>query len=104
LIFALLGPPIGLCFAMWFLLPVFELAVGDRPLLDWHQIAGRHVRYRPLWTALFGFAASFLPLLSSLTAGFIHGPIILLFGLVGAAPAALCSWLAGRLGGPQPSV
>jgi hypothetical protein len=120
LIFALIGPPIGLCFAMWVLLPVFEIAVGGRPLFDWHQIvlvplsyllglipacvvavfdaflAGRHFSYRPLWTALFGFAASFLPLLSSLTAGFIHGPIILLFGLVGAAPAALCSWLAGR--------
>ena len=93
LIFALLGPPIGLCFAMWVLLPVFEFAVGGRPLFDWHQIvlvplsyllglvpacvvavfdaflAGRHFSYRSLWTALFGFAASFLPLLSSLTAG-----------------------------------
>jgi hypothetical protein len=26
--------------------------------------------------------------------GFVHGPYVVLFGLIGAVPAALCSWLA----------
>jgi hypothetical protein len=28
--------------------------------------------------------------------GFVHGPYVVLFGLIGAVPAALCSWLAAE--------
>jgi len=44
-------------------------------------------------TALFGYAISYLPLIGAPWMGFIHGPYIVLFGLVGAVPSAVCSWL-----------
>jgi hypothetical protein len=39
---------------------------------------------------------SFLPLLGALSMGFLHGPHVAIFGLLGAAPAAACSWLSGN--------
>jgi hypothetical protein len=27
-------------------------------------------------------------------AGFVHGPYVLLFGLIGAVPGAICAWLS----------
>ena len=121
LIFALLGPPLGLFTGLWIMLPILNWGLGDKSVFDYHQIvlvpvsymvgtvpaclaglfdgflAGRRVRYGPLWTALFGFAVSFLPLASSFAAGFIHGPFILVFGFVGALPAFVCSWLARKI-------
>jgi hypothetical protein len=38
---------------------------------------------------------SFLLLLSSLSMGFLHGPFVLMFGLLGAVPGAVCSCIAG---------
>jgi hypothetical protein len=120
LVFALLGPPLGLVTAMWGIVPVLGWSLGDPSVFDYHQIvllplayevglvpallvglfdailAGRNVGRRVLWCGLFGFAMSFLPLLSSLAMGFLHGPFVLMFGLVGAVPGALCSWLAGK--------
>jgi hypothetical protein len=117
LIFALLGPPLGLLVGLWVMLPILNWAVGGTSVFDYHQIvllplsylvgilpaclaglfdeflARWRVRYSMLWTTLFGFAVSFLPLVSSYTHGFIHGLYVLLFGFVGAAPAAACSWI-----------
>ena len=121
LIFALLGPPLGLFTGLWVILPILNWGLGDKSVFDYHQIvlvplaylvgtvpacvaglvdgflAGRRVRFGPLWTALFGFVVSFLPLVSSFAAGFIHGPFILVFGFVGALPAFVCSWLARKI-------
>ena len=120
LIFALLGPPLGVATGLWVILPVFSWAVGDPVQFDYHQLillplgylsgvppallaglldgflAKRNIRRRVLWVALGGFLLSFLPLASSFAAGFIHGPFILIFGFVGAVPAAVCSWLSGN--------
>lgn len=103
------------------MLPILNWAVGDKSVFDYHQIvlvpvsymlgivpacfaglfdgvlARRRVRYGPLWTTLFGFAVSFLPLATSFAAGFIHGPLVLVFGFVGALPAFVCSWLARKV-------
>jgi hypothetical protein len=58
-------------------------------------LAKRGIRFRVAWRALFGFVVSFLPLLGALSMGFLHGPYLTIFGLLGAAPAAACSWLSG---------
>jgi hypothetical protein len=62
-------------------------------LLD-HVLARRHVNRRILWTALFSYAAGFIPILSPTFAGEVHGPYLLLFGLIGAVPGGICSWLS----------
>lgn len=120
LIFALLGPPLGVATGLWIILPVFSWALGEASSFDHHQVvllplgylvgavpallaglidgflATRNSRWRVLWMALAGFVLSFLPLASSFAAGLIHGPFILVFGFVGALPAAVCSWLSGK--------
>jgi hypothetical protein len=128
LIFAALGPPIGALTGFWILLPAISLLAGDSEGVDVPQLleaapflipvaymvgllpallvcvadeilARRGVRRRPLWCALFGFVAAFLPLATSFAMGFLHGPFVLAFGLIGAAPGAACSWIAGRWAG-----
>lgn len=122
LIFVLLGPPLGMLTGLLGLLPIVSLFLGDHASIDVHQITalpglvpvayvigvvpallvglldealdGWDVGHRILWCALFGFAVSFLPLLTSLRIGFVHGPFLLLFGLIGAVSGAVCSWLA----------
>jgi len=125
LIFALLGPPIGLFTGLWGMLPFLNQSLTDPPIVDIHQIvllppaymvgvlpallvgvfdnalARRGIGRRVLWCALLGFGASFLPLASAFAMGFLHGPWVLIFGLVGAVPGAVCSWLARR-GPPAP--
>jgi hypothetical protein len=109
---------------MWGILPVMNWALGGASVFDYHQfvliplaywlgflpallvaafdgwLARREVRFRIGWSALFGFAMSFIPLLGALSMGFLHGPFVAIFGLLGAAPAAVCSWLSGK-GRPQ---
>ena len=109
---------------MWGILPILNMAVGGPSLFDFHQLvliplaymmgffpallvaafdgwlAGRGIRFRAGWSALFGFAMSFIPLLGALSMGFLHGPFVAIFGLLGAAPAAACSWLSGQ-GAPR---
>jgi hypothetical protein len=58
-----------------------------------HAFANR--RYRMLWTTIAGYVFSYLPLLAPMMVKFIDGPEALLFGIRGAVPAAICSWLAG---------
>jgi hypothetical protein len=105
---------------MWGILPVLNGVLGGASVFDYHQLvllplayeiglvpavlvaafdgrlARRGVRYRVGWSTLFGFAVSFLPLLGALSMGFLHGPFVAIFGLLGAAPAAVCSWLSGK--------
>jgi len=119
LIFAVLGPPLGLLTGMWGVLPVLNWSLGAPTVFGYHQIvliplaymvglvpallagvfdgilARRNIDYRVLWCALFGYAMSFIPLLSSLSMGFLHGPFVLIFGLLGAVPGAVCSWIVG---------
>lgn len=119
LIFVLLGPPIGFLTSIYGLLPALNWAVGGESTFDWRQIsllplayalgivpalfaaafdaalAARNIHLRPLWTSVFGFVVSFLPLAAALLAGFLQSPIVLLWGLIGAVPGAACSWLSG---------
>jgi hypothetical protein len=118
LIFALLGPPLGFVAGFWVLLQFLNLTVGAPSTIDYHQLVllpvsymmgivpalivvtfdhlMRNSRYRILWTTLFAYAAGFLPILGALAMGFIQSFWILPFGLIGAIPGAICSWLAGR--------
>ena len=38
LIFALLGPPLGVATGLWVTLPIFSWAVGDQFSFDYHQV------------------------------------------------------------------
>jgi hypothetical protein len=119
LIFGLLGPALGFVTFFWLLLQVMNALLGARAMFDIHQLvllplayafgivpallaalvdhvlARRHASRRILWTALFSYAAGFIPILSPAFAGEMHGPYLLLFGLIGAVPGAICSWLSG---------
>jgi hypothetical protein len=118
LIFGLLGPPLGFVTAFWVMLPALDWSLGASSHVGLHQIvllpvaymvgivpallaalfdyglARRHVRWRILWTTLVSYAAGFIPIASSMFDGFVHGPYVLLFGLIGAVPGAICSWLS----------
>ena len=118
LIFALVGPPLGLAIGLGVLVPALNVAFGDLPQWDWRQIvliplaymvgllpalaagvfddvlARRKTKRRPLWTGAFAFAMSFLPLAAAILSGMARGPFLLIFGLVGALPGAICSLLA----------
>ncbi len=126
LIFLLLGPPLGSFMALFVLLPAIALMAGDITGFDASLVvafiillpttymtgiapaalvcavdaflASRNVRpwRRVLWSASAGAVIGFLPLLTSLLGGYIHGLWLLLFVVVGAFPGAVCSWLAGR--------
>ena len=118
LIFGAIAPPLGFVVAFWVMLQIanwlagspitFDVAqimmlptiylVGLTPALlaAWfdHVLAKRNVAYRIALTALFGYAISYLPLAGVYWVGFARGPEVLLFGLIGAVPSAVCSWLA----------
>lgn len=120
LIFGLLGPPLGFVVGFWGLLPLLDRAAGGTSLFDGHQLillpavywlgivpallaaaldrhlARRGVRWRPAWTALFAFAASFVPLSAVIGMGFLRSPWLLVWGMVGAVPGFVCSVLSGR--------
>lgn len=119
LIFAVLFPPLAFVVGFWILLQILNWAEGDPTTFDIGQVVllpvahalaivpalltgavddalfKRSVRYRVLWTTLAGFVLIFLPALAAIPFGFVHGPHLYLFGIVGAVPAAICSWLAG---------
>src|ERR1700753_1049092 len=117
LVFALLGPPIGFATGFWGLLQLLNWALGSPTGFDIGQLvllpvayvlgivpalfvarvdqAVAKSRYRVLWTTLFAYLAGFLPILGALMMGFIQSLWVLPFGLIGAVPGAICSWLAG---------
>ena len=93
----LAGSPITFDVAQVMMLPTIYL-VGLIPAL-WaagfdQALAKRNVPYRIAFTARFGYTISYLPLAVAYWIGFAHGPEVLLFGLIGAVPSAVCSWLA----------
>ena len=118
LIFAAMAPPLGFVVAFWVMLQVANWLAGSPNTFDvaqimmlptiylvglipalmaaWfdHALAKRNVSHRIALTALFGYAISYLPLAVPYWVGFAHGPEVLLFGLIGAVPSAVCSWLA----------
>jgi uncharacterized membrane protein len=124
LIFAAVAPPLGFIVAFWVMLQIanwpagspstFDLAhvvmlptiymVGLIPALlaAWfdHALAKRNVARHIALTALFGYAISYVPLAAAFWIDFPHGPYALLFGLVGAVPSAVCSWLSAERRAP----
>jgi hypothetical protein len=125
LIFAAMAPPLGFVVAFWMMLQIANWLVGSPITFDvaqimmlptiylvglipallaaWfdHALAKRIVSYRVVLTALFGYAISYLPLSPAFWTSFAHGPDVLLFGLIGAVPAAVCSWLAAERQAPD---
>ena len=110
-IFVLLGPPLGMMTGLYGMLPVLNWSLGEPSAIDFHQLVLLPLAYvigfipalivgcfdaALAWTALFAAAACYIPLMSSISMGFVGGPLIPLFGIIGAAPAALCSWLADK--------
>ncbi|WP_454628265.1 DUF5413 family protein [Bradyrhizobium cenepequi] len=118
LIFAILGPPLGFITAFWGMLQLANWAAGHPLTIEARQIlllpmsylvgllpallaawiddllAKANVAYRIGYTALFAYALSYVPMFGALWMGFLQDPTIVLFGLIGAVPAAFCSWLA----------
>jgi hypothetical protein len=116
-IFGGLGPPIAFVVSFWALIPLFNWSVGGPSVFDLHQLvllpmfyimglgpallaglfddylAGRGTKLRVLWCGLGGLVVSFIPILGA--AIFFRAWFMLLFGLVGAIPAIICSWMAG---------
>lgn len=113
LVFVLFGPLLGFVMAFWVMLPLLTFALGDRPGASLGQLVILPAAYflgalpaalagaidhlmakrpwRPVWTGAAGYLLSFIPILGALLMGFLHGPFVLLFGLIGAVPALLCS-------------
>jgi hypothetical protein len=118
LIFAAMAPPLGFVVAFWVMLQFANWLAGSPGTFDvtqimmlptiymvglipallagWvdHALAQREVPCRIALTALFGYAISYLPLAIAFWIGFGRSPYVLLFGLIGAVPSAVCSWLA----------
>jgi hypothetical protein len=120
LIFAAVAPPLGFLIAFWVMLQIANWIAGAPGTFDlqhvamlptvylfgvipalltaWfdHLLATRQMSYRIALTALFGYALSYVPLLGAFKLGFMSEPSAALVGLIGAVPAAVCSWLATR--------
>jgi hypothetical protein len=125
LIFLLGGPPLGAAVCFFVLTPLIAVAAGgDDALFNVSMFVAYvltlpfaylfglipaglvcifsarlikyQVRFRWAWCALLGCALGFLPLAPSFFSGFIHGPSLLAFGLVGAIPGGVCSWYADQ--------
>jgi hypothetical protein len=118
LIFAAVAPPLGFLIAFWVMLQIANWIAGAPSTFDlqhvamlptvyvfgvipalltaWfdHVLATRQMSYRIALTALFGYALSYVPLLGAFQLGFMSEPSAALVGLIGAVPAAVCSWLA----------
>ena len=118
LIFAAVAPPLGFIIAFWVMLQIANWMAGVPGTFDLHHVLMLptvymvgvipallaawfdHTRvelrmsHRIAMTALFAYTLSYLPLLGALRLGFMQEPSVVLLGLIGAVPAALCSWLA----------
>jgi hypothetical protein len=58
-------------------------------------LAAHGTRYRLLLTTVTGAAVGFMPIAAAIGVAGLLRPAILLWAIIGAAPAALCAWLAG---------
>ncbi|MDP3076088.1 DUF5413 family protein [Bradyrhizobium sp.] len=118
LVFTLVAPPLSFAIAFWILLQAANWAAGTPFTFNLRQVASlptayligvipallaatydyvmeeADVSWRAGLTAMFAYAISYLPLVIAGGMEFTQGPVFWLFGLVGAVPAALCSWLA----------
>jgi hypothetical protein len=126
LVFGLFGPPIGELviffvltpllqsftfnpIAMLFLLPVAYFN-GTVPALlvglvdDVVARRGWPLRWRIALCAAAGFVMAFAPILTALVMGMIGGPWVLLFGVIGIFPGAICCWLAERFKKKPPDI
>lgn len=110
LVFAALFPPLAFVVTLCRMLQILNWILGEKSTADYHQLillpvayvivllpamltalvddvlARRKFRYRILWTAFAGYLFIFIPLLVALLTGSIHGPYLLLFGIIGAVP------------------
>ena len=118
LVFVLFGPPLGELVIFFVLMPLLQpfsfnlpamlallpvayvtgvipaLLVGLADHIAAHH--GWRLRARiPLCMAA-GFVMAFFPIVTSLMMGFVGGPWVLLFGVIGLVPGGICSWLAER--------
>lgn len=73
------------------LVPALATALVDAAL------AARGTPRRIAWTALAGAVCGFMPVAAAIGYSGLVRPLVLAWVLVGAVPAAICSWLAGRL-------
>ena len=118
LIFAAVAPPLGFIIAFWVMLQIANWMAGAPSTFDLQHVvmlptvyvfgvipalliawfdqvlAQRQMSYRIALTASFAYALSYVPLLGAFQLGFMHEPSAVLLGLIGAVPAAVCSWLA----------
>lgn len=116
LIFALLGPPLGLGVGLlaaraggpltvdsavgFLVLAPLAYFFGAVPalcagLID-DVLARRGIRGRLVWTTLAGGVAGFLPVIAAIGHAGLFRPAVLLWSLIGAIPAATCSAIAAR--------
>ncbi|MBL8570086.1 MAG: hypothetical protein JNK84_13530 [Phreatobacter sp.] len=116
-LFGVLGPPLGLATGLGvlalvgpgqpmagigilvLLIPTYFLGLVPAlvtALID-TVLAERGTPRRMLWTTLAGAACGFILVAAAIGYSGLIRPLWLAWGLVGAAPAAICSWLAGRL-------
>jgi hypothetical protein len=118
LVYGLIGPPIGVLVIFFVLMPLLQsftfnliailfflpvayfnglipaLLVGlvDHFLED----RGWPLRWRVPLCALAGYIVAFAPIFIALMMHLIGGPFVLLFGVIGMFPGAICCWLADR--------
>jgi hypothetical protein len=125
LVFVLFGPPLGELVIFFVLMPLLQpfsfnlpamlallpvayvtgvipaLLVGLADHVAAHH--GWRLRTRiPLCMAA-GYVLAFFPILTSLVMGSVGGSWVLLFGVIGLIPGGICSWLAERMKGRQPT-
>ena len=117
LLFGVLGPPLGLATGLGvlavigphhsvagpgvlvLLIPTYFLGLVPAlvtALVD-SVLAERLTPRRTLWTSLVGAACGFIPVAAAIGYSGLVRPLWLVWALVGAVPAAACSWLASRL-------
>ena len=126
LIFLFCGPAIGSAVCFFVLMPLISFLAGDGLMNLFNismfvsyvltlpialvigvlpgglacilnaKLIKHQTRHRRAWCVSFGFLLGFIPLAPAFFSHFIHGPYLLAFGLVGAIPAGVCSWLADQ--------
>jgi hypothetical protein len=119
LLFGLLGPALGFVMAFWVILQIFNVATGGESTAHPGQLILLPMAYAlgivpalatglidhyfhkkklgVLYTCFAGYLLGFMPIATTVLMGFLHGPFVLLFGLIGAVPALVCSLIARNI-------